>query len=170
VIGQNGGVTSGPPEVSPREADVLAAVGERLSNAEIAAKLYISVRMVESHVSSLLRKFGVANRWELADRARATPVPAGLAEIPAGWTSFIGRGREREVIREAITGTRLVTLAGPGGVGKTRLAAVVAAHAAPAFPSAVAFVDLVPVGMVSWPRRSRRPSASPNTLTSGWKA
>jgi len=145
-MGQDGGVSTGPPEVSPREADVLAAIGERLSNAEIAAKLYISVRTVESHVSSLLRKFGAANRWELVDRARDMPVTIGLAGIPAGWTSFIGRDRERDVIRDAITGTRLVTLAGPGGVGKTRLAAVVAAHAASWFPSAVAFVDLVPVG------------------------
>ncbi len=45
-----------PGGVSAREAEVLAGVGDRLTNAEIAAKLFISVRTVESHVSSLLRK------------------------------------------------------------------------------------------------------------------
>ncbi|HEU5036389.1 MAG TPA: helix-turn-helix transcriptional regulator, partial [Nocardioides sp.] len=42
--------------MSAREAEVLAAVAEHLTNAEIASRLFISVRTVESHVSSLLRK------------------------------------------------------------------------------------------------------------------
>jgi DNA-binding CsgD family transcriptional regulator len=41
--------------VSAREAEVLAALGEHLTNAEIGARLFISIRTVESHVSSLLR-------------------------------------------------------------------------------------------------------------------
>jgi len=52
--------------VTRREAEVLAALGEHLSNAEIAARLYVSERTVESHVSSLLGKFHVTNRRELA--------------------------------------------------------------------------------------------------------
>ncbi|MFI6794066.1 LuxR C-terminal-related transcriptional regulator [Streptosporangium canum] len=39
-------------EISPREAGVLELVGAHLGNAEIAARLCISVRTVESHVSS----------------------------------------------------------------------------------------------------------------------
>ncbi len=48
---------------------MLELVGAHLSNAQIAHRLVISVRTVESHVSSLLRKFDVAGRRELADLA-----------------------------------------------------------------------------------------------------
>jgi predicted ATPase/DNA-binding SARP family transcriptional activator/DNA-binding CsgD family transcriptional regulator len=65
--------------VSEREAEVLAAVGDHLTNAEIAGQLVVSVRTVESHVSSLLRKLGVSSRRELAvlAAARAVQRPAG---------------------------------------------------------------------------------------------
>ena len=70
--------------VSEREAEVLAALGARLSNAQIANRLHISVRTVESHVSSLLRKYGVADRWALAELARSDPaVLAGALEVEA---------------------------------------------------------------------------------------
>ncbi len=145
-IVQDGTERTEPVEISPREAEVLDAVCQRLSNAEIAAKLHISVRTVESHVSSLLRKFDVGDRWGLVDRARAEPPAlAGVIGVPAAWTAFIGRERERDAIHASIADARLVTLVGPGGVGKTRLAAVVAEEAASAFPSGVLFVDLVPV-------------------------
>jgi DNA-binding CsgD family transcriptional regulator len=55
--------------ISPREAEVLALVGEHRSNAEIGARLFISVRTVETHVSSLLRKLGVPDRRALASVA-----------------------------------------------------------------------------------------------------
>ena len=57
--------------VSDREAEVLDLVGAHLSNAQIARRLVISVRTVESHVSSLLRKLDVASRRELALLAAA---------------------------------------------------------------------------------------------------
>jgi predicted ATPase/DNA-binding CsgD family transcriptional regulator len=136
-------------EISPREVEVLAAVGEQLSNAQIAHRLHISVRTVESHVSSLLRKLGVADRRRLAGMAGQMAQPSGasrrLSGIPQGRTSFVGRSRDQEVALERLDQARLVTLLGPGGVGKTRLAAVVAESAAPAFPAGGAFVDLVPV-------------------------
>jgi DNA-binding NarL/FixJ family response regulator len=64
--------------VSEREAEVLAALGARLSDAQIASERHISIRTVESHVSSLLRKYGVADRRALAalaGQATADPPP-----------------------------------------------------------------------------------------------
>jgi predicted ATPase/DNA-binding CsgD family transcriptional regulator len=134
-------------EISAREADVLALVGEHLSNAEIAARLYISVRTVESHVSSLLRKLDVPDRRALAqrasERARAERSPAAPL-LPTPLTSFVGRARERAELTEMIREHRQVTAVGPGGVGKTRLALTVAAQAAGEYPDGVWFVDLVP--------------------------
>lgn len=48
-----------------REAQVLELVMARLDNVEIAARLHISKRTVESHLAALLRKFGVPNRRAL---------------------------------------------------------------------------------------------------------
>ncbi|MFM9588369.1 ATP-binding protein [Streptomyces scabiei] len=136
------------PAVSAREAEVLALLGEHLSNAEISARLFISVRTVESHVSALLRKLGEPDRRALsrraADTARAErPRPA--PSLPAPLTAFIGRARERAELAEAVKTRRQVTAVGPGGVGKTRLALAVAADAAGDFADGVWFVDLAPV-------------------------
>src|SRR6266516_2416165 len=58
-----------PLGCSERETEVLEAIGAHLSNAQIAGRMHISVRTVESHVSSLLRKFGVPDRRALAELA-----------------------------------------------------------------------------------------------------
>jgi predicted ATPase/DNA-binding CsgD family transcriptional regulator len=144
---KNGPVTQ-TVEISAREAEVLALVGERLSNAEIGARLYISARTVESHVSSLLRKLDVPDRRALAQRAselgradRSHPAPV----LPTPLTSFVGRVREKAELTEMIKLHRQVTAVGPGGVGKTRLALAVAAEASGEYPDGVWFVDLVPV-------------------------
>src|SRR2546426_12156741 len=50
-----------------------------------------------------------------------------LGNLPAEATSFIGRRRELGEIRKKLTTARLVSLVGPGGVGKTRLALRIAA-------------------------------------------
>lgn len=67
-------------EVSEREAQVLDALGARLTNAEIARQFHISVRTVESHVSSLLRKYGVPDRRALAALSATVP-PAAAAPL-----------------------------------------------------------------------------------------
>ncbi|ALO09865.1 Transcriptional regulator, LuxR family [Streptomyces venezuelae] len=136
--------------ISSREAEVLALLGEHLSNAEISARLFISVRTVESHVSSLLRKLAVPDRRALSRRAAesaraAAPVDMPVPVLPAPLTAFVGRVRERGELMEALKAYRQVTAVGPGGVGKTRLALAVAAELAADFADGVWFVDLAPV-------------------------
>ncbi|MFT4039749.1 MAG: LuxR C-terminal-related transcriptional regulator [Thermomicrobiales bacterium] len=73
------------------------------------------------------------------------PMPP-LASLPAPLTSFIGREREIAQIGELLRGEdRLITLTGPGGVGKTRLALRVGHTVRDAFADGVAFVPLAPI-------------------------
>src|SRR5690349_18188753 len=109
--------------ISTREAEVLSLLGEHLSNAEIGARMFISVRTVETHVSSLLRKLGAPDRRALAQVAGewSRAARGGKVALPAPVTSFLGRGQELAELAAAVKAHREVTVVGPGGVGKTRL-------------------------------------------------
>jgi predicted ATPase len=78
-------------------------------------------------------------------RRRASPFPA--APLPAPLTSLVGREREVEEVRALLRRpeVRLVTLTGPGGVGRTRLAIQVVDSLAADFSGGVAFVDLAAI-------------------------
>ena len=69
-------------------------------------------------------------------------VDIGRTMLPTPRTSFVGRDRELAEIAEHVGSSRLVTLTGPGGTGKTRLALAAAAALQHRFPDGVAFVDL----------------------------
>lgn len=79
------------------------------------------------------------------------PLPPSAAfpqhNLPAQPTRFIGRQQELDQIGQqlATPDVRLLTILGPGGMGKTRLALETAAQALPAFADGVCFVPLAPV-------------------------
>ena len=62
--------------------------------------------------------------------------------LPGELTEFVGRRAELAQARAALEGARLVTLTGPGGIGKTRLALQVAAGAGRAFRDGVWLAEL----------------------------
>ena len=68
-----------------------------------------------------------------------------VAELPKYASPIVGRARELADASELLLQTRLVTLAGPGGIGKTRLAAEVASNLSDPWRTNVTFVDLAPI-------------------------
>jgi len=68
-----------------------------------------------------------------------------LNNLPAQVSSFVGREAELAEVRALVGGSRLVTLTGPGGAGKTRLGLQVAAGLANGAGDGVWFADLAPV-------------------------
>ena len=77
-----------------------------------------------------------------ATRTPSRP-PVGVADGPRPeQTSFVGRQRELGEIGQALGRTRLLTLTGPGGAGKTRLAYEVASRLADSYPDGVHVVEL----------------------------
>ncbi|MER5267698.1 BTAD domain-containing putative transcriptional regulator [Actinosynnema sp. NPDC002837] len=69
--------------------------------------------------------------------------PVARRVLPAQLTSFVGREEEVRLVGAALGSSRLVTLTGPGGAGKTRLAVEAAARE----PGEVFFVDLAPLAV-----------------------
>jgi DNA-binding CsgD family transcriptional regulator len=61
-----GGAVAGPSALTPREREVVALLTEGLSNAELAARLFISPKTAAVHVSNVLAKLGMASRTEVA--------------------------------------------------------------------------------------------------------
>lgn len=104
--------------LTDREQETLHAVARRLTNTEIAEQLGISIRTVESHIAALRRKLMAESRRELIDAAQlylGRPVPAAV-------DSFVGREADLTSVAALLRRERWVTVTGPAGVGKTRLA------------------------------------------------
>ncbi len=76
------------------------------------------------------------------------PLRASLAQshnLPDTQTSFVGRDHELKAIDDLLSECRLVSIVGPGGVGKTRLAVEVGARLAPRFEWGIRLCDLSPL-------------------------
>jgi len=79
----------------------------------------------------------------LVERPKETITPQN--NLPLQLTSFIGRESQQAEIVRLLASNRLITLAGPGGIGKTRLSLQVATKVLHQFPDGVWFIELAPL-------------------------
>ncbi len=134
--------------LSRREQEVAALVAAGLSNRQIADRLFIAERTAEYHVEQIRNKLGFRSRVQIAgwfkdQKPSGSDVPGNL---PVQLTSFVGREREMAQVQRLMAENRLVTLAGPPGIGKTRLALQVAARVAAHFRDGCWLVELGAIG------------------------
>ena len=132
-------VKSPAPEREPR----LAAMLDRIREAADVSYQHFSTaadlqRLVENDLAQLL-----SERFEMAHRPDSGAMRAAGA-LPEPATPLVGRDQEAEAISDLVVreGVRLVTLTGPGGVGKSRLAVEAARRLASGFREGARFVDL----------------------------
>jgi predicted ATPase/DNA-binding CsgD family transcriptional regulator len=86
-----------------------------------------------------------ASRFPSTRHARRLRLSRAQHNLPSQLTSFIGREREIAQLRTLLADTRLLTLTGAGGIGKTRLALEAAALLLPEYPDGVWLVELAPL-------------------------
>ncbi len=125
--------------LTAREIQILGLISGGLSNREIAQKLFLTHGTIKWYNRQIFRKLGANNRMQAVNLAKEL----GLLQyefnpqeesnlqsgnLPAQLTSFVGRGKEIEKIKQLLKSNRLVVLTGPGGSGKSRLALQVAAE------------------------------------------
>jgi non-specific serine/threonine protein kinase len=125
-----------------------------LSDQQIADELFLSLNTVKWYNRQIYSKLGVRNRTQaiacarrlgLLDSGLSSSPPVSRYNLPAPSTPFIGRSREIDGVKQLLGRSRLLTLTGTGGTGKTRLALRVAESVAEAFTDGVCFVDLAPL-------------------------
>jgi predicted ATPase/class 3 adenylate cyclase len=111
-----------------------------------------TARLVDAELTDLgehhFKDLGAPERvYQLGHRAFPPLKSLYRASLPIPATPFFGRELELRTVTELITraGARLVTLTGPGGTGKTRLALQAAAELSHAFADGVFFVALAPL-------------------------
>jgi predicted ATPase/DNA-binding CsgD family transcriptional regulator len=143
--------------LSAREMEILRLIEGGSTNREIAQKLVLSLETIKWYNRQIYSKLGVHSRTQAVAVARATGQLEALSEtkeklaftpqhnLPAQITSFIGRQREIAEIQELLSTSRLLTLSGPPGTGKTRLALQVASQVTNRFEDGVYFVELAPI-------------------------
>ena len=104
-----------PAGLTSRELEVLELLGEGLRNAEIAARLVVSVKTVGNHVSAILRKLGVPNRAAAAEKAaQLEPKDREAEHRVEGFASsrtpalFLGSGLWTRPIGDSVANARTI--------------------------------------------------------------
>jgi len=140
--------------LNPRELEILKEIADGRSDKEIARKLSLSPNTVKWYNKQIFANLEVNNRMQAVQKALdhnlLDPKPGAkevkergpIHNLPATPASFIGRIEETEEITALLKKKRLLTLTGPGGCGKTRLATHVAWNLIDYYPDGVWFVDL----------------------------
>lgn len=145
-----------PPErLHERETAILQRLAAGMTDQQIADDLHLSLHTVKWYNRQLYGKLGVRSRTQaiayaqslglLPDGRERAPLPAAGHRLPAQTAPFIGRSRELAEVEQLLGRSRLLTLTGAGGTGKTRLALQLAEAIAPTFADGVCFVDLAPL-------------------------
>ena len=114
-------------------------VADRLPDA--AALLNLGVHRLPD-LGPAERVYELAHPEMPGDRPTLLSLDALPNNLPRDLTSFIGRERELAEVRKVLDGARLLTLTGPGGCGKTRLALQAAADTFGRFPDGIWLVEL----------------------------
>src|SRR5215217_585111 len=138
-----------------RETAILKRLAAGLSDQQIADDLCLSLHTVKWYNRQIYGKLGVKSRTQAIAYARnlgvvqsdsaGAPLPVLGYQLPVQTAPFIGRSRELSEVRQLLSSSRLLTLTGTGGTGKTRLALQVAEEIAVTFADGVHFVDLAPL-------------------------
>jgi predicted ATPase len=137
-------VKSPAPDREPRLAQLLARIQDEggVSYRQFAEPAELQ-QLVENDLAVLL-----SERFEMTRPGQVAAGGAPLAEaLPVPATPLLGRERQAAAIEDLVAGqgVRLVTLTGPGGVGKSRLMVEAARRLGPGFADGVQFVDLAAV-------------------------
>lgn len=145
--------------LTARELEVLGLMLEGHKNRDIATELVVEVGTVRWYTKQIYSKLGVHSRTEavllaqqlnLFGEEETTPSPSILAiadppKLPTYGTAFVGRDQEIDELLQTLhdPSIRLITLAGPGGVGKTRLCVELTRLVQNNFADGVYFVSLL---------------------------
>lgn len=119
--------------------------GERRPSKQLAALLAEALEIAPDEQNTFVRVARGELRLERLSAAQpALVAPTAANALPIWPTPFIGRAGELAALSELLLdpGCRLLTLAGPGGIGKTRLAVEVAGRMAGRFADGAVFVSL----------------------------
>jgi predicted ATPase len=139
-------VKSPAPGREPRLAEMLARIED---DGGVSYQLFSAAAELQGLVENDLAVL-LSERFEMTRPSGGTaeePPPAGVLPVPP--TPLVGRDGEVTAVGDLLLreGVRLVTLTGPGGVGKSRLAVEVAERLGPGFEDGVRFVDLASVAV-----------------------